>query len=134
MQAEPAKGMIGYGTYNQPPGTWSDDSSLTLCLAESLVSGYDLKDISMKFIKWKNEAYWSARGQVFDIGNTTSKAITRLKAIIESHELEELKLQKYYGNEYDNGNGSLMRIMPLLFYVKSKPIKEQFEIYGRIQR
>lgn len=132
MKSDPAKGMIGYGTYNQPPGTWSDDSSLTFCLAESLVEGYDLKDISEKFIKWKNEAYWSARGKVFDIGMTTSRAISRLRQIIEDEELEELKRQKDYGDEYDNGNGSLMRIIPLLFYVKGKSIAEQFEIIWEI--
>ncbi len=132
MKSDPAKGMIGYGTYNQPPGTWSDDSSLTFCLAESLVDGYSLKDISEKFIKWKNEAYWSARGKVFDIGMTTSRAISRLRQIIEDEELEELKRQKDYGDEYDNGNGSLMRIIPLLFYVKGKSIAEQFEIIWEI--
>ncbi len=132
MKSDPAKGMIGYGTYNQPPGTWSDDSSLTFCLAESLVDGYSLKDISEKFIKWKNEAYWSARGKVFDIGMTTSRAISRLRQIIEDEELEELKRQKDYGDEYENGNGSLMRIIPLLFYVKGKSIAEQFEIIWEI--
>lgn len=128
MRTEPAKEMIGYGTYNQPLGTWSDDSSLTFCLAESLVKGYDLKDISEKFIQWREDAYWSARGDVFDIGITTSRAISRLEVILESGELNELTLQKYNGDEYDNGNGSLMRIMPLLFYIKGKPIQEQFEI------
>ncbi len=132
MKSNPAKGMIGYGTYNQPKGTWSDDSSLTFCLAESLIKGYDLKDISENFIKWKNEAYWSARGKVFDIGITTSKAISRLRKIIEDNDLEELERQKYYGDEYDNGNGSLMRIIPLLFYIKGKSIKEQFEIIWEI--
>ncbi|MFK7907352.1 MAG: ADP-ribosylglycohydrolase family protein [Chitinophagales bacterium] len=132
MKANPAKGMIGHGTYNQPKGTWSDDSSLTFCLAESLVNGYDLKDISENFIKWKNEAYWSARGKVFDIGMTTAKAISRLAKIIEDKDLDELKEQKYYGDEYDNGNGSLMRIIPLLFYIKGRPIKEQFLITWEI--
>jgi ADP-ribosylglycohydrolase len=132
MESNPAKGMIGYGTYNQPKGTWSDDSSLTFCLAESLIKGYDLKEISEGFIKWKNEAYWSARGNVFDIGMTTSKAISRLETIIEDNDLDELKRQKYYGDEYDNGNGSLMRIMPLLFFIKGKPINEQFEIIWEI--
>lgn len=132
MRSNPATGMIGYGTYNQPKGTWSDDSSLTFCLAESLISGYDLKDISEKFIKWKNEAYWSARGKVFDIGMTTAKAITRLSQIIEDDDLKELEMQKYYGEEKDNGNGSLMRIAPLLFYIKGKTIEEQFEIVWEI--
>lgn len=132
MKTNPAQGMIGFGTYNQPKGTWSDDSSLTFCLAESLIGGYNLEDISKKFIKWKHEAYWSARGEVFDIGTTTSIAISRLKQIIETGDLEELKRQKYYGDEFDNGNGSLMRIIPLLFYIKGKPIKEQFEIVWEI--
>jgi len=132
MQSNPAKDMTGYGTHNQPPGTWSDDSSLTFCLAESLINGYDLKDISQRFIQWKNKAYWSARGNVFDIGITTARAISRLRQIIESNDLEELKKQKYYGDEYDNGNGSLMRIMPLLFYIKGKPIDEQFDIIWKV--
>ncbi|MBK9461870.1 MAG: ADP-ribosylglycohydrolase family protein [Sphingobacteriales bacterium] len=83
MKLNRAKDMVGYGSHNQPKGTWSDDSSLTFCLAQSLLNGYDLKDIAQNFIKWKNEAYWSARGKVFDIGITTAKAISRLRKIIE---------------------------------------------------
>ena len=127
MNANPAQGMIGYGTYNQPEGTWSDDSSLTFCLAESLLSGYDLKDISEKIIKWRNDAYWTARGEVFDIGITTTQAISRLSKILKNDDLEELQKQKLYAVEQDNGNGSLMRIIPLLFYIKGKPIDEQFK-------
>ena len=41
LETNPVTDMMGYGTYNQPPGTWSDDSSLTFCLAESLLNGYD---------------------------------------------------------------------------------------------
>lgn len=132
MQSNPATEMIGHGTYNQPIGTWSDDSSLTFCLAESLVNGYDLKDISEKFIDWKTNAYWSARGELFDIGCTTDIAISRLQKIITDNDLDELKQQKYYGNEFDNGNGSLMRIIPLLFYIKGRPIHEQFEIVWEV--
>lgn len=132
MKTQPASDMIGYGTHNQPKGTWSDDTSLTLCLAEALCDKYDLKDIAKKFIKWKNEAYWTARGKIFGIGITTSKAISRLEQIIEKNDIKELKNQKNYANEYDNGNGSLMRIIPLLFYIKNKPIKEQFNIIWEV--
>ena len=132
MQANPATDMIGHGTYNQPKGTWSDDSSLTLCLAESLVGGYNLKDMSERFIKWVDEAYWTAHNQVFDIGITTSIAISRLRELIDEGNLDELKRQKDYGNERDNGNGSLMRIIPLLFHIKGKPIKEQFNIVWEV--
>ena len=132
MQANPATEMIGHGTYNQPRGTWSDDSSLTFCLAESLIGGYELKDMSERFIKWADEAYWTAHDKVFDIGITTSIAISRLREIIEAGDLDELKKQKDYGETRDNGNGSLMRIIPLLFYIQSKPIKEQFDIVWEV--
>lgn len=132
MAQNPAKDMIGYGTHNQAPGTWSDDSSLTFCLAESLLTGYDLKDMAEKFYAWKRQSYWTARGELFDIGITTSRAITRLNKIIACGELEELKKQKEYGEETENGNGSLMRILPLLFYIQGKGIKEQFEIIWEV--
>ncbi len=132
MQDSPAKNMIGHGTHDQKKGTWSDDSSLTFCLAESLSNGYDLKDISEKFIAWRDAAYWSARGEIFDIGRTTNIAISRLKKLIEEDDLGELGAQKFYGNEYDNGNGSLMRIIPLLFHIKGKDIAEQFGIIWEI--
>lgn len=127
-----AKDMVGYGTYNLPKGTWSDDSSLTFCLAESLLDGYDLADQAKKFIAWRDESWWTPRGHVFDIGMTTSQAISRLKKILESGQLEELKKQKYFGDEYDNGNGSLMRIIPLLFLIKGKPIEKQFQIIWEV--
>ncbi|MFM7406545.1 MAG: ADP-ribosylglycohydrolase family protein [Cuspidothrix sp.] len=63
----PVTKMLGYGTWNQPPGTWSDDSSLMLCLADSLCSGYDVDDIAKSFCRWYRENYWTAHGQVFDI-------------------------------------------------------------------
>ena len=132
IDKNPCKDMIGYGTYSQPAGTWSDDSSLTFCLAESLVGGYDLKDIAMRFIAWRNKAHWSARGSVFDIGITTTTSISRLANILKQEEYHELTQQKYLGDESDNGNGSLMRIIPLLFYIKGKPIEEQWEIIWNV--
>ena len=74
----PVEGMIGYGTHHQPPGTWSDDSSLTFCLAEMLCGKYDLKDLAGRFINWKNNGYWTPHGRVFDMGIATSAAISRL--------------------------------------------------------
>jgi ADP-ribosyl-[dinitrogen reductase] hydrolase len=93
-----------------------------------LLNGYDLKDMASKFIAWKLSNLWTARGEVFDIGNTTAIAIRRLRDIIEYHRFDELQLLKYQGDALDNGNGSLMRILPLLFYIKGMDIKQQFEI------
>ena len=71
LAADPVTDIRGYGTYNQPPGTWSDDSSLTFCLADSLCEGYDLADIARKFVAWRKAEIWTPHGEVFDIGMTT---------------------------------------------------------------
>lgn len=67
--------MIGYGTYNQPPGTWSDDSSLTLATMESIVrkGEIDPADIIRNFSRWLNYAEFTPYGKVFDVGGTTEK-------------------------------------------------------------
>lgn len=121
----PVTDMIGYGTYNLPKGTWSDDTSLTLCLAEALTQEFDLQVIGNNFVKWFYENYWTARGEVFDIGFATREAIERLA----KGERPDLA-----GNFEDssNGNGSLMRILPLLFYVKDKPINERYQITRQV--
>ena len=57
ISKNPVKDMIGYGTYNLPPGTFSDDSSLTFCLAEALTQDFDLNSIAKNFVKWVHENY-----------------------------------------------------------------------------
>jgi ADP-ribosyl-[dinitrogen reductase] hydrolase len=121
MLKNPATDMVGYGTYNQPPGTFSDDSSLTFCLAEALTKGFDLQEIANNFIKWVEEDYWTAHGEVFDIGIATHEAISNLMNG-DSPEVSG------GDDEYSNGNGSLMRIAPLLFHLSDKPIQERFEL------
>ena len=73
--------MLGFGTHNQPAGTWSDDSSLSFCLSESLCSGFDIGDIAAKFVMWYYDNYWTPYGVVFDVGGTTSEAIRKNKVI-----------------------------------------------------
>lgn len=101
--------MIGYGTYNQPPGTWSDDSSLTLATMASIADNggeIALDDIMFKFSKWLNKGAFTPYGEVFDVGGTTERAIGRFNSGFELSECG-LKHHKH------NGNGSLMRILPL---------------------
>ena len=100
----------GYGTYNKPAGTWSDDSSLTLATLESLqrLKTIDLTDIMENFKAWLNQGEFTPDGEVFDCGNTTFNAINKYKSgfpitACGCHSI------------YDNGNGSLMRILPLAF-------------------
>ncbi|MEL6557500.1 MAG: ADP-ribosylglycohydrolase family protein [Bacteroidota bacterium] len=128
MLKNPATDMIGFKVHNQLPGTWSDDSSMTFCLAEALLKDYNLSRVAQNFINWKNSAYWSARGTVFDIGMTTSRAISRLEKIISKNNAEDFSLLRYEAEEYDNGNGSLMRILPLIFETYGKELQSQFEI------
>lgn len=113
LKQNPVSYMIGYGTHHQPAGTWSDDSSLTFCLAESLCESYDIEDIGQKFVQWYTNGYWGARNKVFDIGGTTLHALERIK---------KGQSAKISGNlfEEDNGNGSLMRIIPIAFYLKDE--------------
>ncbi|NML68853.1 ADP-ribosylglycohydrolase family protein [Chryseobacterium sp. RP-3-3] len=121
LKRSPVTKMRALGTHHQPAGTWSDDGSLTLCLADSLCKGYDLEDMALNFLKWYNAEIWTPHGRVFDIGIATSQAIHRIGKGISP--------TLCGGNsELDNGNGSLMRIIPLLFYIKDFPIKKRFDI------
>jgi ADP-ribosyl-[dinitrogen reductase] hydrolase len=119
LKAEPVTNMRGYGTWRQSPGTWSDDSSLAFCLAEGLTKGYDLKTVAQNFIAWYKQGFWGAHHKVFDVGNATNMAIVRLMRGTEP--------ALAGGTETgDNGNGSLMRIMPLLFHVKDLDVEERY--------
>ena len=104
------EGMTGWGTYNQPPGTWSDDSSLTLATLESIgrLGGIDTDDIMQNFFCWYFNAEFTPHGEVFDIGRTTRQAIERYRYGTPAFECGGK-------GEMDNGNGALMRILPLAF-------------------
>lgn len=108
LKAEPVTGMRGWGTHNQPPGTWSDDTSLMLCLLEHLQYDLDLNAVAESFVAWLNEGYMTPHGKVFDVGNATSKAIRRLAEGVAPEEAGGT-------GEHDNGNGSLMRILTIAF-------------------
>lgn len=121
----PVTDMRGHGTHNQPAGTWSDDSSLTFCLAEALIEEFDLQTIGNNLIAWLKKDFWTAHGNVFDIGVATSYAINRLQGGIQPDLAGGI-------TENDNGNGSLMRILPLVVYIKDKPISDRFQITKQV--
>lgn len=120
LKQNPVTDMQEYGTHHQPKGTWSDDTSLMLCLAESMVEGLDVNKLAQKFIAWKNDNLWTPHGWVFDIGIGTRIAIERL----ENGELPELAGGF---DEMDNGNGSLMRILPLILFTKDLEINKRYD-------
>ncbi|OHD13311.1 MAG: hypothetical protein A2086_02790 [Spirochaetes bacterium GWD1_27_9] len=120
IKKSPVTDMLGFGTHNQPVGTWSDDSSLSFCLADSLCNGYNLVDIADKFSKWFFQNYWTPHNKVFDIGITTRNAIYKIREGIPP-------LQCGEKSERSNGNGSLMRILPLVYHLYNKEEKEIFQ-------
>lgn len=100
--------MLEFGTHNQPKGTWSDDTSMTLCTLESLTRQNAIipEDIMLNFSKWLINGEFTPFGRTFGVGRTTLKAIANYRK------------GKHYScsNEKDNGNGSLMRILPVPLY------------------
>lgn len=120
LQKNPVKILREYGTHQQPKGTWSDDSTMTFCLMEMLAQGYDLRQLGNHFVNWYRQAYWTPHGVVFDMGNTTRQAILKL-------EQGTVLPQNAGGKDIQsNGNGSLMRILPLIFYTQNRPIEERW--------
>ena len=112
LRHNPVTDMQGYGTYNQPPGTWSDDTSLTLCLLDSLRDGLDYADIMKKFNAWHDMGEYTPHGDFFNVGRTTADALLRFTEGTEP-------LMCGGQSESNTGNGSLMRILPLAFYLSS---------------
>lgn len=117
IQQNPVTEMREYGTHNQPRGTWSDDSSMMLCLLEGLVDEKDWSGIAALFRDWMFKGHWTPHGKVFDIGNTTREAL------FQSAHAED-PTQCGGTSDRSNGNGSLMRTWPIaLAYIK-KPYGE----------
>lgn len=107
--------MLSDNTYNIPEGSWSDDTSLTLILLDSLQNGIDYEDIMKKMALWFEKGEYTPYGECFDIGIGTRKAIYRYWDGIPP-------LECGGDTEFDNGNGALMRILPILFYLRSNEI------------
>src|SRR3954467_5454751 len=103
----PIDGMVGGGPFGLEAGQWTDDTSMALCLAESLIErrGFDPVDQMRRYIKWWREGYLSSKpGDCFDIGTTVHAALRRFEETGEP----------YTGSTDPRsaGNGSLMRLPP----------------------
>lgn len=108
----PLQDMVGGGPFHLNPGEWTDDTSMALCLATSLVEqkGFDARDQMERYLQWRNEGYMASNGTCFDIGGTVSSALN----------LFEKTGNPFAGSTHPNtaGNGSIMRLAPVpLFYV-----------------
>ena len=107
--------MIGGGPFRLQPGQWTDDTSMALCLTNSLIemNGFDAADQMERYVHWWREGYLSSTGECFDIGMTTSDAL----------ESFEDTGDPYSGSAdpYSAGNGSLMRLAPVPMFYASSP-------------
>jgi len=114
--------MLGHWTGNYPAGSWSDDTSLTLALADSLgeTGSIDYDDIMRRFLLWLEGGSYTPKGKAFDIGQTCFNAIERFKKGV-------LPLECGGQKERECGNGSLMRISPLVIYIQKKFGERAFE-------
>lgn len=110
LKVNPLTDMIGWGTYHQPPGTWSDDSSMMLCTLENLQGNGGMTALSILFVRWFRDAYMTPHNDVFDIGNTTRAAI---KNLIDGEPWFQSGIRE---ERIACGNGSLMRVLPFAFF------------------
>jgi len=112
----PLEEMIGGGPFGLNPGEWTDDTSMALCLAASLVErkGFDARDQMERYVRWRDTGYMSSKGRCFDIGGTVSSSLRRFEATGDP----------FAGSTDPRtaGNGSLMRLAPIpLFYADNPP-------------
>ena len=112
---QPLTDMIGGGYFKLEAGQWTDDTSMALCLAESLIrnQGFDAADQMRRYVNWYRYGYLSSTGECFDIGMTVQKA---LMDFLQSE-------NPFSGSENPNsaGNGSLMRLAPVVLYFSAQP-------------
>jgi len=111
MDEFPVDSMRGFGTYPYPAGTWSDDTSMTLASLDSLKHGIDFEDMMKKFCEWYKYAKYTASDVLFDIGNATRDSL------VDYLQKTGPATQCGRENSWNNGNGSLMRIMPMVLYL-----------------
>ncbi len=123
LQKNPVDKMLGFGSHAVPKGTWSDDTSMVLCTLNSIAQKgkIDLVDNILEFSKWAEDGYMTPHGEMFDIGRTTLAALRnywKKKAVYTCGGK----------SDYDNGNGSLMRILPVSLYNFFKNVSEEESI------
>ena len=111
----PLKDMVGGGPFGLEAGQWTDDTSMALCLAQSLIEQgeSDPVDQLQRYLRWYREGYLSSTGRCFDIGNTVRTALVRFEQTGEP----------YCGSTHPRsaGNGSIMRLAPVPLFFANDP-------------
>lgn len=109
---DPVREMRSGGIFEVPPGGWTDDTAMTLATLESLKHGFDPKDMMNRFTAWCMEGAYTWSGEAIGIGKQILRAIEAYRA---GGDIESCGCAA----ESDNGNGSLMRILPVSLYCRS---------------
>ncbi len=130
LQQEPCTDMVGYGAHAQPAGTWSDDSSMMYGLLDALLKdGYHNPVTVMEnFSAWAHQGAFTPHGQVFGIGRQTYRVLKRYQALKETEGAEFAARHSGFSEGRHNGNGALMRLMPLSLYTLSLSKAEAFQL------
>lgn len=119
LMENPVTEMISCPVHGQPAGSWTDDTSMEVCTIESFIekNGFNYNDIMEKWTEWLNDGKYTANGVSFDVGRTCLKAIKNYTKGV--HPLNCGSTSEKY-----NGNGSLMRILPVALYSFKKKLSE----------
>ena len=139
-ERDPVTDMRGYGAFNMPEGSWSDDSSLILATAAGLSTSLkeangenlslneiiDYEIIMKNFSNWLNKGEFTPYGYAYDIGGATMDGIHRYDNGCEAIKSGGI-------GERDNGNGSLMRILPIAFFIYSLSQKHSFDEHDKME-
>ena len=125
---KPVTTMLEGGVHKMPKGVWSDDTSLVLATMDSMIKsqGIDYKDMADRFCMFMEKGEYTATGKVFDIGDTIRKALNRY--------LYEIPDPLKCGGKglYDNGNGSLMRMLPIALYAHYNNLTDK-EVFSLVK-
>jgi len=124
---DPIDDLLGGGPFGLEPGQWTDDTSMALCLANSLIKskGFDSKDQMKRYLRWYRDGYYSSTGKCFDVGATVEGALLEF----------ERSGEPFSGSAdpWSAGNGSIMRLAPVPIYYNSD-LKDAVSYSGESSR
>ncbi len=125
----PVTKMLGHMCFNMPKGSWSDDTSMTLATIDAIVRDGEINSATImdNFVSWLSKNEFTPTGKAYDIGRTCMKAIMNYAR--GGMKPDEAGM----GGEFDNGNGSLMRISPIIYYCFAKGLENK-EIYEVVKQ
>ena len=124
----PVVEMQSGGTYEKAKGTWSDSTSLSLATMDSIIHcfGISTEDMGNRFVNWMQNSEYTANDERFEIGRTTYKALSKF-------EKDRLPFESGLPSEDSNGNGALMRMIPIAYYCYSASLQVK-DIYDIVKR